>query len=75
MNMRSAGNLLRTAGYGAGLGGLVLMLLGRRSYPPIRAYSAAGGILLVAMFILFLAGNVLYFAGRRTRPGRQDRRG
>ncbi len=52
---------LRMAGYAFGVGGLVLILMARRSEGLGTGVAQAGFILLVAMFVCFTVSYAVYF--------------
>jgi len=60
-------NAVRLGAYASGVVGLVLVLAGRRTYPPSRTLLAFGGVLLVTMTLLFMAAYALYFHERLRR--------
>lgn len=62
-------NAVRAAAYTCGLAGLVLVVFARRTYPVPQGILLAGGVLLVAMVLLFMAAYVLYFFQARWRRG------
>ena len=60
-------SVFRWAGYSCGAAGLALVLISRRMTPPSAVLQAAGGFLLLAMFLCFVITQVLYILYRLNR--------
>ncbi|MDD3604255.1 MAG: hypothetical protein PHD86_03600 [Kiritimatiellae bacterium] len=66
-------SLFRWGGYLCGAAGLALVLISRRMSPPSAALQAAGGFLLLAMFLCFVITQLLYILYRLKRKKGADR--